>query len=206
MHNRFSTVILAAALAAVVQASDFSPKTTKVALVPVLNSSGESWAEAKSAQAKRGDEELRALFEERDFQLVPDAEVASAISTLKIDLSDEEQQKRDTLYRLGDRVGADIVVFVVITAVDQRKVAKFLVTSTEGKAKMKGWVVDAKKKAAILSAKVFEGDSKSGGLLEIGEKGSSRKQLAVANGLRKGLDEFLKSYPVTHKISRSKVG
>lgn len=184
-----------------------SPSATKVAIVPVLNLSGETWEEAKVKQADRGDIELSALFRERSFQMIDPARVKAALSNLKIDLTDEEQQKRETLYQIGEAVEADLVVFVVITDVDQRKVAKFLVTSTEGKAKMKAWLLDVKGKKPVFSAKTFEGTSKSGGLIEVGEKGSHRKQLAVANGIRKVfVDEYLKAYPVTEKIERPKVG
>jgi hypothetical protein len=72
---------------------------------------------------------------------------------------------------------------------------------------MKAWLLGVKDRKAFMSAKVFEGSSKSGGLIEIGEKGSSRKQLAVANGIRKVLiEDYLKDYPVTQKVERSKVG
>ncbi len=184
---------------------DYVPHDTKVALVPVVNASGETWPEAKAKQAARGDEELRALFSERDFALVPDADVKAAVDALHLDLSDEESQKRDNLYAIGKKSGADLVAFVVITDVDQRRVTKVFVSSTEGKAKMKMWLVDAKQERPILSAKTFEGTSKSGGWIEVGEKGSSRKQLAVANGLHDNTKEFFKPYPVTKKIERSKV-
>ena len=183
----------------------YVPAATKVALIPVVNASGEAWPEAKLKQAARGDEELHALFEERGFSLVPDADVRSAVDALHVDLADEEQQKRDTLYQIGRKAGADLVAFVVITDVDQRKVTKFLVSSTEGKAKMKMWLLDAKAEKPLLSAKLFEGSSKSGGMLEIGEKGSARKQLAVANGLRDNTKEFFRDYPIVKKVGRSKV-
>jgi hypothetical protein len=182
-----------------------APQT--VAIIPVLNSSGETWEEGKKLQTSRAEEEIRALFTERGFNLVDSAAVRKAIDDLKVDFSDEEQQKRDVLYKVGDAVSADLVVFVVITDVDQRKVAKFLVTSTEGKAKMKAWLLGVKDRKAFMSAKVFEGSSKSGGLIEIGEKGSSRKQLAVANGIRRVfVDDYLKDFPITQKVERSKVG
>ena len=180
---------------------------TRVALIPVLNISGETWEEAKSKQSDRGNEELRALFNERSFQVIERPQVEAALKKLNVDLTDEEQHRREVFYQVGEEVKADLIAFVLITDVDQRKVAKFLVTSTEGKAKMKAWLLDVRSKKPVFSAKTFEGTSKSGGLIEIGEKGSSRKQLAVANGIRKTFtDEFLKSYPITQKVERSKVG
>ena len=206
MMYRFSFLALLVLLCSCVSLGQ-TPSATKVAIVPVLNLSGETWEEAKVKQADRGDEELSALFRERSFQVIDPAKVKAAVADLKIDLTDEEQQKRETLYQIGEAVEADLVVFVVITDVDQRKVTKFLVSSTEGKAKMKAWLLNVKEKKPVFSAKTFEGASKSGGLFEVGEKGSHRKQLAVANGIRKlFVDEYLKPYPVTEKIERSKVG
>jgi hypothetical protein len=184
---------------------DYVPHETKIALVPVVNMSGETNPNGKEKQSSRGDEELHALFAERDFTILPDEAVKAAIQELHFDLSDEEQQKRETLYKIGKKTGADLVVFLAITDVDQRKVAKVFVTSTEGSAKMKLWIVDAKQESAIISGKSIRGSSKSGGWVEIGEKGSSRKQLAVANGLRDNTKDFFKPYPVVKKIERSKV-
>lgn len=98
----------------------------------------------------------------------------------------------------------------MITHVDQKSVNKIILSRTEGSATEKVWLLDVKKHTAILSAKVFDGSSKSSGMVEIGEKGSDRKMLAVANCLRHALalDEgaFLKPFPITRKIERSKVG
>ena len=110
---------------------------TRVALIPVLNISGETWEEAKSKQSDRGNEELRALFTERSFQVIERPQVEAALKKLNVDLTDEEQHRREVFYQVGEEVKADLIAFVLITDVDQRKVAKFLVTSTEGKAKMK---------------------------------------------------------------------
>src|SRR5687767_11021719 len=118
-------IFLAFATSFVAADDPFTPSQTKVALVPVLTLSGETWAEAKTKQTERGDEELRALFAERSFQIIERVNVDSAVKKLGIDLTDEEQQKRETLYRIGEEVNADLIAFVVITDVDQRRVAKF---------------------------------------------------------------------------------
>ncbi len=186
-------------------ATDYLPHETKIALIPVVNLSGETNTSGKEKQKARGDEELHALFTERDFAVLPDDQVKAAMDELHIDLTDEEQQKRETLYKIGKKTGADLVVFAAITDVDQRRVAKVFVSSTEGYAKMKLWIVDAKQEAPIISGKSIQGSSKSGGWIEVGEKGSSRKLLAVANGLRDNTKDFFKPYPVVKKIVRSKV-
>ena len=202
-----SLAALTFALASVAShAADYDPAQTRVAVVPVLNLSGETWKEARAKQSARGEEELRALFDERGFTLIDSDEVSVTAKRLSLDFADDEQPKRAGLLQLGRELKADLIVFVVINNVDQRRVEKTFVKSTEGTALIKGWLIDVASERPWVSGKVFEGDSKSAGLLEIGEKGSSRKQLAVANGIRKVFTtDFLRDYPVVKKVKRSKV-
>ncbi len=206
MKSILALALLAVSLVGLTPNEDYTPKTTKVAIVPVVNLSGETWPELKTKQSLHGLKEITACFLERAFVVLPSSDVVKALADTKIDLTDEEQHRREVLYGLGEKLDADLVAFVLITDVDQRKVNKFFVQSTEGKAKMKIWLVDVKKKEPLLSAKVIEGTSKSGGFLEIGEKGSNRKVLAVANGIRKALSDQLSKYPVVQKVDRDKVG
>lgn len=180
------------------QGQTFDPKTTTIALVPVLNLSGEKWAELKERQCQRGNAFLSEQFGNRGFTVLPSAVVQSQIEGLKIDFADEEQQKRAVLYDLGRKLKADLVVMVVITDTSQRTIQQFLSSKKEGTAKLKLWLIDVKKEQPILSAKAVEGKS-GGGFFAGLDKGSDRQVIAVANGLRDGLKDFFSRYPEIKK-------
>lgn len=171
------------------------PTSTKVALVPVINTSGEKWQELKDRQCLRANEFLSTEFGSRGFQLISVERVKSEVAKLKIDFTDEEQQNRATLYSLGQACEADVIVFAVITDTTQRLIQQFLSAKREGTAKLKVWVLNVKEQSPYLSAKSVE--AKSGGGFFAGlDKGSDRQVIAVANGLRDVLKDFFAPYPV----------
>ena len=171
----------------------------KVAIIPVANTSGEKWNDLKASETDRGNEFLRDEFGKRGFEVIPAASINSILSDQKLDMADEEQWKRDTLYSVGEKAGADYVIFAAITDNGQHKSPNFFTTTAEGWANVKVWLLDVKKKTAILSAKTFKGSSKHSEILFGTVKGSSLQTLAVANGLRDALKEFFSSYPVVRQ-------
>lgn len=178
----------------------YTPQTTVVAILPVINLSGEKDSRQKIKQTENAERELYQRFLERGFVPADTEAVKRAIASLKIDLSDEEQYKRSTLYAIGKELKANLVIFVVITDVSQRTSSNLFSTTKEGKAKLKAWLLDVDREDPIFSAKVHEGKSTGGHFGEL-EKGSERIVLACANGIRDLLKDFFKAYPIVKKPS-----
>jgi hypothetical protein len=111
---------------------------------------------------------------------------------LKIDFSDEEQQKRATLYELGKKLNADYILLGVITHTEQKEFNRTLYKDIEGRTDAKIWFLDVKGEKPILSAKTVTG--RSGGN-RITLKPSDRQIQAAANAFRDALKEFFIGYP-----------
>lgn len=174
----------------------FVPASTKVAILPSLNTSQEKDAKQRDAQREAVDKALAEAFAARGFVVLDSTAIQNALASTKIDLADEENQKRANLFEIGRACGADIVVFVNITNVAQALHANFFVANREGTAALKTWVLETEGEKAPLSAKILS--SKSGGsyFAEL-DKGSSRIVRACVNAVRQGLADYLKPYPVT---------
>lgn len=171
------------------------PSGTAIAIIPVVNTSGDKWQDLKDKQAERAITFLTDEFKKRNFKVVDPAEVASAISAAKVDLTDEENWKRDSLYDIGSKAGATLVLFVVITDTGQHKSANFLSTTVEGWVQLKTWLVDATLRSGIISAKTVKGSSKHSEVIFGTVTGSKLQVIAVGNGLRDVLKDFFKPYP-----------
>lgn len=201
---------------------DYDPANTRVAIIPLVNASEEKWEELKQKQVDRGNEVLHESFIIRGFQVIDQATIADAMHRLDIDLSDEEQQKRDTLYRLGNEVGANLIVFALVTGTEQkvrdlislveppvvsvgpippidditkRVLSPFIPARREGNAKLKLWLLDVQKQKAIITAKTAQGRS-IGGYFAFLDKGSKRQVAAVGDALKLLLKDFFKPYPI----------
>jgi hypothetical protein len=172
----------------------------KIALLPVVNLSGEKDAKQRQDQSLKGNEELRKLFTERGFQVLDADTVRKTLETAKIDMSDEEFQNRATLYRLGKEMGADLIAFVVITDVEQQRVRTPLLDSDElvAKVKTKTWLLDVPNEQAILSAKRQESQSRNN-LFPGLDSGARRIRNTVAGCVRDSLRDFLREYPTGAK-------
>jgi hypothetical protein len=203
----FAGVVMLAGVAAETIAADkkaYTPETTKVALLPVLNRSGEKWQELKDKQVTRAQQELTWEFQERGFAVIPTEAVTGAVKELGINLDDEEEYKRETLYKVGKKVGADLVAFVIITDTSQKVVSRVFVVQKHGIAKIKAWLVDAKAESPIFSAKVLEARSQTGVLAPGLQKGSDRQIQAAIDAVRDAFKEFMDSYTVTKTDIRPK--
>lgn len=173
---------------------EYTPATTKVAILPILNTSGEKWEELRTRQEKEANSFLTKEFSSRKFTLVPSESVKATLDDLKLDMSDEENWKRENLYKVGEASGARLVMLAIITGTSQKRTNNFLSIRVEGWCDMKVWLVDVEKKRAIISAKTIRGESKHDDVFG-GLKGSDLQVTAVANGLRDALKEFLAPYP-----------
>jgi hypothetical protein len=174
------------------------PREMRVALLPVVNLSGEKDARQRRDQSKKGEEELRRLFAERGFSVLSDDAVQKALADDNIDLADEEFHNRATLYRIGKALGADLIAFVVITDVDQARVKTPLTDNQElvAKVKTKTWLLDVPNERPILSAQRQESQSRNPWFAEF-DSGARRIRNTVAGCVRDTLKGFFRDFPVT---------
>lgn len=199
----------------------YTPATTVVAILPVIkkedaqdDTKGGKKDAAKDAakdaplqerHVAKAREELATLFTSHGFRLADDAAVQKALADRKIDLSDEENQRRAVFYQIGKAAHADLVVFVIIESVSRHnKSNSFFGQQKEGKALLKLWLVDADREQPLLNAVQHEGKAASNAFLDnqLGPdtNGYTRYTIrAVGHGLDDILKDFFKPYPETVK-------
>ena len=170
-------------------------KSIRVALLPVVNRSGEKDEKQRDLQRAAGDEALKKEFEARGFTIVDTATIQKALAELKVDIEDEEQWRRENLFKVGREVGADYVIFAAIMHVEQHLRVNLLTSSREGKAQVKFWLLDVKNEKPMLSSAVREGKS-GGGFFAGLDVGSKRIIIAIGNAIRDHLKDFMKPYPM----------
>lgn len=184
-------VLLGAATSAFAQAY----KGVKIALVPIVNDSGEKWVELQNRQVEAGGKWLVEEFTKRGFTVVPAEEVARAIAELKIDFGDEEQRTRENLYRIGQSTGATLVNFSVIVASKQGKTGG-LFPKAQGEVTLKLWLADAVKKEMVINAVTMKGKASGSSFLVDLEKGSDLQVRAVGNTFKDHFKKFFGDYPI----------
>lgn len=197
----------------------YTPASTVVAILPVIKKEDASDDKAKGDKKDvskdaplqerhiaKAREEMATLFTGHGFRLADDAAVQKALADGKIDLSDEENQRRTVFYQIGKAAHADLVVFVIIESVSRHnKSNSFFGQQKEGKALLKLWLVDADREQPLLNAVQHEGKAASNAFLDnqIGPdtNGYTRYTIrAVGHGLDDILKDFLKPYPETAKL------
>ena len=170
-------------------------KNAKIAFVPLVNDSGEKWVELQNRQVESGNAWLVQEFTKRGFEVVPAEIVASAITELKINFSDDEQRTRDNLFKVGQKVGATLVSFSVIVASKQGKTGG-LFPKSQGEVTIKLWLMDAIKKEPIINAVTMKGKASGSSFLTGIEKGSDLQVKAVGNTFKDHFKKFFAGYPV----------
>ncbi|GEM_PF-2135487 len=180
----------------------YTPAATKVAVMPVVSITGEKWDKVRNSQIDCSYNELESQFRERGFELVSPDEVMSAIRALSIDLKDEEEWKRDTFYKIGEKLGTDLIVFVLITDSTQRVKTTFFTAQNEGHAKIKIWLLDAKNHINIKSSKQYDAKRVQGSFGR-GAKGSALQVDAARRAIETALADFLKPYKIVKEVKRA---
>jgi hypothetical protein len=169
----------------------------RIAVLPIYNIAGEKWEELKEKEVKKGHEYLQTEFDKRNFEIVGQELVLKTLQSMKVDLTDEEQQRRSLLMDIGKKLDADYLIFAIITETSQKKQMRSLFMDTEGQTTVKLWLLDLNEEKPIISAKSFVG--RSGGRMTIDNKGSDRQIQATANAIRDALKDFLSKYPQVKK-------
>lgn len=186
-----TSLLLAFALVSQTPTVPYVPSETTVAILPVVNTTGDKFLEMKAKQIGEGNETLARLFKQRGFTVLGQDAVAQAIKETGVDFSDEENNRREPLYSVGAAAKARLVVFSVITRTWQKTTKGGLFERQEGFSSIKTWVLDVQERKALLSGDVVEGSSAMNS-----NRGSDRQVRAVRLGLERQFEPLLKGYPV----------
>lgn len=171
---------------------NYVPADTKVALLPIANTSGEKWKELRERQEKAAREHLQDELGLRGFVLLPADPIAEKLAQLHVDLTDEENHNRSTLFTLGPELGANLLVFAVLTNTRQDGSSPF--GAGYGVTEFKLWLLDVDRKQPIISAK-----SSSARSARATYKASDRQVWAVPLALDDILKDFLAPYKKAKK-------
>lgn len=168
-----------------------------IAIIGVLNLSGEKWEELKKKQVTAVTDYLHAEFRKRGFRITPSHVVSQCLADMKLDVNDEENHRRSVLYEIGRQLDVDFVLFGVIISTRQHERSRFLYTDVEGETQAKIWLLDVRRETSIVSGRTFTG--RSGGYRggPLVTKGSDRQMQSAINAFRDALSEFLRGFPVT---------
>lgn len=172
-------------------------KGESIAILPIINLTGEKWEELREKLEDRLTKKLNEVFEERGFNVVKRFVVESAIDELKIDLTDEENHRKDILYSIGEKSTARLAVFVVLTNNTQRTKNNFFTSTPEGEVTVKYWLVDCKSKTSIFSAK--SETAKARPKVIAGAKGSDQQLTAADRVIPAAFKDFLEEFPIKGK-------
>lgn len=168
------------------------PATTTIALLPVIDLSGEKDDQRRnqiSGVTREATDQLR----QRGFKLSDPTAVQQAITDLKLDFNDEEYHRRENFLKVGAAVKADYVLFSVITQSYAKERKTTFSNQVEGLGKTKTWLLKVEDGQPVLSAYVWEG--KSSGTKDIGQKGNrSRMADACTNSMRDVINRVFKEY------------
>jgi hypothetical protein len=167
----------------------------KVAIVPTIDLTGGNYDFGQKL-VKSANDELNKEFTSHNLTIVDDKVVAAAIKRLGIDFSDEENQTKANVEKVGQLVGADLVVFDVITDSSQQQHSNFWDNTKEGKCTERLWCMNVRSGVAYqkLSGNRFQGSSKHHDFGGIGIGGSDYQITAAANCVRDAFNDFFKYY------------
>jgi hypothetical protein len=142
-------------------------------------------------------EELRHQLAERGFKIIEGKPIDDAAARLKIDLNDEEQQKRAVIRSLGKEVGADLVAFVAVTDLATDSNGGFLLGEEIVSAKVKCWLLDVNSERYLMSGKV-EGVRSDSIVMHLPSQMSSGARACV-QAVANAFGRALKAYPIEGK-------
>jgi hypothetical protein len=142
--------------------------------MPVAHIGTEKSKDLKQRLSAMASESLTKEFRAYGFRIADPLVVAGAIADAKLDIQDDEQYRKDSFYTIGEKANADIVVFASIQQNSLRQSSG----RRQGFATIKFWLLDVKRRQAIINAVTRE--EPSGGSWADGIKsGVSQQEKAV---------------------------
>jgi hypothetical protein len=183
------------------EAKVYDPANTKVAVLPFVNALGKDSPEHKAA-CERAVGQLRKAFDSRAFQVLSDQVVADAVKKLGLDLSDSEGRSKETFQKVGDEVGANLVVCGILMNYKSYMGGGFF-RRKHGAAKIELKVYDANDKVYAVRT-VQQGTSRGDAAMAVIispalEKSRGLREAALDSAIENALKDFVKPYPVTKK-------
>lgn len=179
------------------------PAETRVAVLPVISLTGEQWEKLKQSQIDAVYTESKSLFIKRGFSILDKDIVNTAITDLKVDLTDDSQNYKDSLFQIGQKVGADIVVFVTITDSTQKEKQKdpnnIFDDEKEGQARIRLWIIDIKNNTAVQNGIRYIAKKR-----ELFKVGSTLQVHAAKAAVAIGLNKFLSPYKPVKPVKAPK--
>ena len=189
-------------LALLVSQPGFSQESApSITILPVVITSGEKWEELRNNLTKRTHDQLVKVFKDRGFSIAPEETVKAKLQELKIDLTDEENHRRDTLYSVAEGLQTDYVIFFVITNNTQRTKTNVFSQVREGEVTAKYWLLDVKKREAVYSAKSETAKARPHADFGVAPKGSDQQLTAADRVVPAALKDFLAKFPEIKKGS-----
>ena len=192
--RRLATAIWLALVIGPVYAQTPSGRGT-VAIVPTVNASGEKWAQLRDRQCRAIDEWAYEHFSKAGYAPLPATQVQDVLRRLDVDMTDEENWRREAIRRIGQEAGSDYVLFCAITFTEQKEQRRTWYKDKEGRTDVRVWLIEVESATPILTGKTYTGRS-GGNRITFNNKGSDRQVQAAANAVRDAARAFLAPYRV----------
>jgi len=120
--------------------------------------------------------------------------VQASLKKLNVDVTDEENYRRETFFQVGQDLATDYVVFVAVTNTAQRTRTNLFTTVPEGEVTIKYWLLDVKNHTPLFSAKQNTAKARPaawGGVA----KGSDQQLTAADRVVKDTFKSFLTAFP-----------
>jgi TolB-like protein len=176
------------------QAPAYDPAKTKVAVMPFVNALGREGPEEKRS-CEQATERLRAMFASRSFQVLEHKAVADALKKLAIDLGDSEERTKETFQKIGEELGAELIVCAVLLDYGARQGR----SRRAGEAKIELKAYDTRDRAYRVRTTQAGTKPQKRSFMGSFIKSADLRWGALEDAIDKALNEFLKPYPVAKK-------
>lgn len=145
---------------------------------------------------------LNNQFDSRGFRLIGSNEIGAAVRAMKIDPFAPDQFKAGQFLELGKRLRADVIVVSVLRSSRAVRVERPRFNDVEGQVSLQMWLIDVTREVVLVDGKSFEG--RQGGTPDYVDFRGNEVQIAAAqNAVQRGLQDYLKQFPVQPRRRRS---
>ena len=187
-----------------VQTQTYTPASTTVAILPVVNKAKSKDAGMTAKQTAEADKDLAAAFAQRGFRVLDANTVTTAVTSSQADLDTDKNWTAANLAQIGQAAHADMVVLLVITDTHQgyrHGLLSAMAPQREGESKTKLWLVASSTNTAIIDGVAKAGKARASAMKGyltsgFGEGSSNYVLKAINDAINQSLSDFLKPYPL----------